>query len=1150
MSSFVHLHTHSSFSLLDGAITIDKLIATAKSMGMAATALTDHGNMFAALNFYQEARNQGIKPIIGCEVYVAPQSRFDKSERPDLPRYYHMVLLARNLEGYQNLVRLVSAGYTEGFYYRPRIDLEILSQYSQGLIGLSGCIQGQVPQLLLSGRMEKALDAAQNLSSIMGQGNFFIEMQDLGLAEHKKLNPLLQEVAGRAGLGLVATNDCHFLNREDFEAQDALVAIQTNRVLSDPTRMQLPIEAFFKSPQEMSDLFASCPEAIGNTAMIADMCNVELKLDNFHFPRMVLPEEQSAEDLLEQSARQGLEKRLTEIKGYEVDKEAYWQRLEGELDVLKQMGFADYFLVVADFINWAKEKGIPVGPGRGSAAGSLVAWSMRITDLDPIHYGLIFERFLNMERKSMPDIDVDFCGIRRGEVIDYVTQRYGKDKVAQIITFGSMKARAAIRDVGRVMDMSYGDVDQIAKLIPETLGISLDQAIRMEPRLRERMQADARVNKLIQIAKTLEGMPRHASVHAAGVVIGDVSLNEIVPLYKAVDKKGAEDALVTQFDMKCVEKAGLIKFDFLGLNTLTEIDVAVKLIRHNHDPGFVLEDIPLDDKTSYDLLSRGDSVGVFQVESSGMKTLLTKMKPSCLEDVIALVALYRPGPLESGMVDDFVACKHGRKKVSYFMPQLEPILKETYGVMVYQEQVLEIARVIAGYSLGTADNLRRAMGKKDPQVMAAERSRFMDGAKANGIDPNKAGQLFDLIEKFAGYGFNKSHSAAYALIAYQTAYLKAKYPLEFMAAVLTCRSGSQDTVMKLIAECRDHNLKILPPDANFSDRAFTVGDGAIRFGLGAVKNVGDGSIEAIVEARAEGPFKSIFDFCVRVDQGKINRKVLESLVKCGAFDSCDLNRAALLAMVEDALDYGQRVKKERDSGQISMFAASGGFTTPEPELPRLNPWSEKDLLSFEKEALGFYITGHPLNRFSREMGRLNLASAGQLAATGDKQVVRMAGIPVKVKEQVTKKGERMAFVQLEDLSGGVELILFPDAYAMCAMHLKGDEPLMIEGVVERDERGMKVRVNQAWLLEEATQAMTTGIKINLSAPETDNARLAGLRQLLEAYPGSCRVILCLELPEQAEVVLNLPGQYRVDPSPELFQAMAEMGQEVEPIISL
>ncbi len=1146
--SFVHLHTHSCYSLLDGAIALDKLVAAAKSMDMPAVAISDHGNLFAALNFYQEALRQGIKPVIGCEVYVAPHSRFDKTERPGVPRYYHLVLLAKNEQGYQNLVALVSAGYTEGFYYRPRIDLGLLQKHHQGLIGLSACLQGEVPQMLLMGQMDKALEAAKRHAAIFEPESFFIELQDLGIPEQRKINPGLKEVADRLGLGLVATNDCHFLNREDFEAQDALVAIQTGRTLDDETRLALPVEAWYKPPRLMAELFAAYPEAISNSVLIAGKCDVTLKLDNFRFPKFDPAQKNNeADELLAQMARAGLEARMAAIKGYAVDEAAYKARLEGELDVLKQMGYADYFLVVADFINWAKRENIPVGPGRGSAAGSLVAYAMGITDLDPIRYGLIFERFLNIERKSMPDIDVDFCGIRRAEVIDYVTRRYGKDKVAQIITFGTMKARAAVRDVGRVMNMPYGEVDTIAKLIPETLGITLDAAIRLEPRLSERMRTEPKVNKLMQIAKILEGMPRHASVHAAGVVIGDTPLNEIVPLYKAVDKKGAEDTIVTQFDMKGVEKAGLIKFDFLGLNTLTEVNEAVRLIRGHHDPSFQLEEIPLDDPKSYDLLCRGDSTGVFQVESAGMKALLMKMRPSCLEDIIALVALYRPGPLESGMVDDFVACKHGRKEVKYFLPQLEPILKETYGVLVYQEQVLEIARVIAGYSLGEGDNLRRAMGKKDAKVMAAERSRFMEGAKTKGIDPDKAGALFDLIDKFAGYGFNKSHSAAYALIAYQTAYLKANYPLEFMAAVLTCRSASQDTVMKLIGECREHQLKVLPPDVNLSERAFTVDGDAIRFGLSAVKNVGDASIEAIATARGGAPFASLFDFCVRVEQNKLNRKVLESLIKCGAFDSLDNNRARLLAAADDALEYGQKVKREKDSGQINMFGGAG-FVTPEPSLPSLKPWSEKDTLAFEKEALGFYITGHPLSRFAGHMARLGARGVESLGDMPDKAKVRLIGLPVKIKEQFTKKGDRMAFVQLEDLTGSVELILFPDSYAAAAPHLQSDEPLWLEGVLERDERNQKIRVNKALPLEQAAAALTAGVKINLR--EAGDEKLIELRQILAAHPGNCRVVLCMELPEKALVTLNLP-QYRVNPEPALFKALeGRLGPVAEPILAL
>ncbi|MBI5522552.1 MAG: DNA polymerase III subunit alpha [Desulfarculus sp.] len=1150
-SPFVHLHCHTAYSLLDGAIRLNDLMARAKELGMDSVAITDHGNMFGAVNFYQYAKKAGLHPVIGCEVYVAPGDRREREHRPGHEVANHLLLLARDLEGYYNLVRLVSAGYLEGFYYKPRIDLELLREHSQGLIALSACLHGKVASLLLRGQMDLAQAAAEELARIMGEGNFYIELQDAGIPEQKQVNPGLIEIAQRLGLGLVATNDCHYLKREDHEAHDALLCIQTGKTISDVDRMRLPQELYYKSPAEMEMIFGHLPEALANSVQIAQACDFELPLGHNRFPIFPLAGGETAEGRLRQEARAGLDKRYREVasRDLEIDREVYEKRLAYELDVLVQMGFAGYFLVVADFINWAKDHDIPVGPGRGSAAGSLVAWGMRITDLDPIRYGLIFERFLNTERVSMPDIDVDFCYNRRGEVLQYVSDRYGKDHVAQIITFGSMQARAVLRDVGRVMDMPYNEVDQIAKLVPAVLGISLDKAIESEPRLKERMNSDPKVHKLLEIARALEGMPRHASTHAAGVVIGDVPLNQVVPLYK-----GPKDETVTQFDMKCVEKAGLIKFDFLGLRTLTVIDVAVRMVRQGRDPAFSIENIPMDDAATYALLSRGDTTGVFQLESSGMKELLSKMRPECFEDVIALVALYRPGPLESGMVDDFVARKHGEKKTAYLLPQLAPILKETYGVIVYQEQVMEIARVLAGYSLGEGDILRRAMGKKNPEEMASQRQRFAQGAKDGQVDPKKAEQIFDLMEKFAGYGFNKSHSAAYALIAYQTAFLKAHFPLEFMAALLTSEVNNTDAVMRHIGECRDHDLKVLPPDINLSEREFTVKEEAIRFGLAAVKNVGEGAVEAILAARAAGEaFTGLHDLCERVDLRKVNKRVLESLVKCGAFDSIGAHRAQLMAVLDEAMEQGQKLSRDREGGQTNMFAAFGtqGPQATSHKLPDLAPWREADLLAYEKEALGFYITGHPLQAYREQIRRLATLDTVTVASASDGMTVRLAGLPTEVKEKVTKKGDRMAFVRLEDLKGSLEMVVFPDCFADGSRYLNGETPVLVTGTVDKDERGVKIKATKILPLDQATQTMTTRLRLKLEATGLTRDRLVLLRQTLCQYPGSCRVSLHLNVPGKGEAVLMLPAQYRVDPAPELMEQVNRLFGHgvVEPVLA-
>jgi DNA polymerase-3 subunit alpha len=1150
-TDFVHLHTHTAYSLLDGAIRLPDLMHRAQELGMQSVAITDHGNMFGVVNFYLKAKSAGLRPIIGCEMYVAPGDRRQQETRPGVPVAHHLVLLAKDLTGYQNLVRLVSAGYLEGFYYKPRIDMELLKEHHEGLIALSACLHGKVPSLLLMEQEDKALEAARELAQIMGAENFFIELQDAGIPEQHKINPGLIDLADRLGLGVVATNDCHFLLREHHEAHDALLCIQTGKTLADSDRMRLQPELYYKSGEEMAALFGQVPGAIENTLEIARRCELELPLGNLRFPVYPLDNGETAEDRLRAMARKGLDKRYKEFErhGIEIDKQVYEERLAYELDILEQKGFAGYFLVVSDFINWAKDAGIPVGPGRGSAAGSLVAYSMRITDLDPLRYKLIFERFLNVERESMPDIDVDFCMDRRGEVLEYVSEKYGKWNVAQIITFGSMQARAVIRDVGRVMSIPYNEVDQVAKLIPAELGITLDKAISKEPRLKERMENDPQVKRLVEIARALEGLPRHASTHAAGVVIGDVPLSEVVPLYK-----GPKDETVTQYDMKCVEKAGLIKFDFLGLRTLTVIDLAVRMIRQEPDPEFDIAAINLEDKETYQLLCKGYTTGVFQLESSGMKELLAKMRPECFEDVIALVALYRPGPLESGMVDDFVACKHGHKKVVYPLPQLASVLKETYGVIVYQEQVQEIARVLAGYSLGEGDNLRRAMGKKVKEVMEEQRGRFMQGAKDNSIDPKKAADIFDLMAKFAGYGFNKSHSAAYGLIAFQTAFLKAHYPLQFMAALLTSEVSNSDKVMLHIAECRDHNLPVLPPDINQSGRNFTVDDGAIRFGMAAVKNVGEGAVEAIIAAREhDGPFKDIFDFCERVDLRKVNRRVVESLIKCGSFDSTGAKRAQLMAVLDEALETGQRLGRDREAGQGSIFDLMGGVQSavPEAALPPLPEWDEHDKLAYEKEALGFYITGHPLSAYSDDIKRLSTVDTVSIQAAGDGMKVRLAGLPTEIKEKITKKGDRMAFVRLEDLKGSLEMIVFPDCYSSSADFLKSESPVLVKGVVDKDERGVKLKATQVAPLDQAAHTMTARLRLKVEATGFTRDTMVQLRQTLEKHRGACRVSLHLSVPGKGEAVLALPDHYRVAPSPEFTDAVNSLfgHSVVEPVLA-
>ncbi|MHB8766282.1 MAG: DNA polymerase III subunit alpha, partial [Deferrisomatales bacterium] len=891
---FVHLHVHTEYSLLDGAIRLDDLVKRAKEHRLPALAITDHGGMHGTVEFYKAARKAGLKPVLGCEAYVAPGSRFDRRPSAEGETNYHLVLLARNLEGYRNLCRLVTAGYTEGFYYKPRIDKALLRQLSSGLIGLSACVKGEVARAVLKGDLDRARAAAEEYQAIFGEGNYYLEVMENGLEEQARVNRGLQEISRLTGIPLVATNDCHYVARDDARSHEVLVCIQTGKTLDDEKRMKMSSDAFYlKSPEEMAADFAWCPEAVEATVEIAERCNVELDLKTPHFPEYQAQDGESLADCLDRLARQGLEARLA-ARTYDAPETAervrrqYRERLEIELQVIRDMRFPGYFLIVQDFINWSKENGVPVGPGRGSAAGSLVAYALKITNIDPIPYDLLFERFLNPERVSLPDIDVDFCFENRDKAIAYVTQRYGDDKVAQITTFGKMLARAVIRDVGRVMGLPYGDVDRIAKLVPTRLGITLKEALAEEPRLPEAMAQDPRVRELVEHALRLEGLNRHASTHAAGIVIANRPLVDYLPLYK-----GQNGETVTQFAMKSVEAIGLIKFDFLGLKTLTVIMGAVRLVNERLPLGerLDIDAVPLDDPAVYGLLARGEAIGVFQLESEGMRELMKSLKPSTFEDVIALVALYRPGPLGSGMVEDFIRRKHGLIPIEYDLPELEPILKDTYGVIVYQEQVMKIAQVLADYSLGEADLLRRAMGKKIAEEMDQQKSRFLEGASRKRLDPAKAEKIFDLMAKFAEYGFNKSHSAAYALITYQTAYLKAHHPVEFMSALLTADRSNSDKVRKDIEECRRMELEVLPPDVNESDLYFgAVGDAragarrAIRFGLAAVKNVGEAALESVLAARRDGgPFKGLLDFCQRVDLGKVNRKVAESLIHCGAF---------------------------------------------------------------------------------------------------------------------------------------------------------------------------------------------------------------------------------------------------------------------------
>jgi DNA polymerase-3 subunit alpha len=1154
---FVHLHLHTQYSLLDGAIRLEDLIAKAKAHNMPALAITDHGNMFGAVEFYLKCKKAGIKPLIGCEVYIAPDSRFSReSTRGISEAAYHLILLCENIQGYRNLSYLTSAGYKEGFYYRPRIDRELLQEHSEGLIALSACLKGEVAMQCGRDRMEEALETARWYAELFPD-RYYIELQENTLPEQEIVNKRLIEVAAELKLPLVATNDCHYLNREDARAHEVLLCIQTGKTMSDPSHMKFSAEEFYvKSPEEMQAAFSYAPEAVANTLAIAERCDLKLPLDTgeYHFPHFDPPPGKNHDDMLEELAVEGLKQRMVTILAKYPDmslerQQAYVERLQIELKCIREMKFPAYFLIVSDFINWAKKQGIPVGPGRGSAAGSLVAYAIRITDLDPLPYNLLFERFLNPERITMPDIDVDFCQDRREEVIQYVIEKYGRERVCQIITFGTMKAKAVVRDVGRALNMTYGDVDRIAKLIPDDLKMTLAKALKQEPQLSEMAERDPQVKDLLDTALCLEGLTRHASTHAAGVVVAPRQLEEFLPVYK--DQKTG--SINTQYSMKYVEMVGLVKFDFLGLKNLTVIENAVKLVRAGKDPDFDITRLRDDDQESYELISSGNTTGIFQLESSGMKEMLVKLKPSCFEDVIAACALYRPGPLGCGMVDEFIERKHGRQKVVYDLPQLEPILKDTYGVIVYQEQVMQISRTLAGYSLGRADLLRRAMGKKDPAVMAKEKEPFLEGAKTQGIDPKKAEAIFDQMAKFAEYGFNKSHSAAYALVAYQTAWLKSHYPVEFLAALLTCDMDSTDKVVKNITDCREQGIEVLPPDVNKSGLSFTVVGNSMRFGLGAVKGVGTGAVEAVLEARQEGAFRDLYDFCERVDLRRCNKKVLEALIKCGAFDSTNAPRASMMEGLETAMNYGQRVQQERASAQVSLFGddevvRSGGNGHRLPDIPE---WHDKEKLALEKEALGFLITGHPLDRYVDDIKRMNCVDITRLTDQADGGEVRVCGIVSSLKEITTKKGDRMGFVTIEDLTGSVEVTVFSDIYTSAVSLLKSDDPLLIDGKLERSEKGAKILVRghsegaSEWqqrqrgpagdirpLLDVRDQT-TKRVVLTLRMDETQPEQLEPLKEIIQRHQGNVPVEIQFLIPQRCWSTLPLPESMNVAASDDL-----------------
>ena len=1234
MADFVHLHLHTLYSLLDGAIRIKDLLATVKAKGMTSVAVTDHGNLFGALDFYRQARAAGVKPILGLEAYVAGEKgRTDRSER--IGR--HLILLARNAEGWANLRYLSSMAFTEGYYYDPRIDKQLLRDHSRGLVGLTACLAGEVPRLCRHGDMDGARRVAREYKEIFEPGCFFLEVQSNGMKEQLEVNARLAELGESEAIPLAATADAHYVKREDAKAHEVLMCIASGKSFSDPKRLRHDTDGLFiTSAGDMAAALPGLGEAIANTVRIADMCNVELRLGENHLPQFQVPDDLSASEYMTRLARDGLARRFREIDGrYAFDPDTYRARLDMELDVIQKMGFAGYFLIVQDFINWAKRHAIPVGPGRGSGTGSIVAWSLRITDLDPLRWNLLFERFLNPERVSMPDFDVDFCQNRRDEVIRYVTDKYGKDNVGQIITFGSLKARSVIRDVVRVMGLPFLEGDRIAKLVPEPVQgktpplkdlIFGSEKTAAEPRLKALYDApsvlhsfvgpDGRQQQvtekdILDIAMSLEGLNRQSGLHAAGVVIAGEPLWEHVP----VTKDPESSQLVSQFAKDELEAAGLVKFDFLGLKTLTVIDDAIRLIRQN-DPGraeLTADRIPIDDAAVYELISRGDTAGVFQMESSGFTEMVIKMKPSRFEDIIAAGALYRPGPLdqklEDGrtMVDVYIDRKHGRDKVTYPHPQLEPILADTYGVIVYQEQVMQISQVLAGYSLGHADLLRRAMGKKKAEVMAKERSGFLEGCQRNGIDAGVAGGIFDLMEKFAAYGFNKSHSAAYGLLTVQTAWLKAHYPVEFTAALISSEASNTDKVVLHISEARQSGIEVLPPDVNASQSAFSAivdraggaGEqerpasplaprqpgpaapasgsipplaqkGAIRFGLGAVKGVGDSAVQAILAAREEGgPFTGLFDLAARVDSRKINKKVVEALVKCGAFDFEGVPRWQLFHGIEAAFAAGSAAQADRLSGQKSLFGGLADAVEVKPRYPaagdmvgevRVEEWPERVRLSFEKEALGFYLTGHPLQGSEREARRYASCTCAQTATKRQGDKVTVVGVVASLREKTSKeKGTRFGFFTLEDLTGTAEVICWSSRPAQGGRPaqkgwsdwehvVKGDAPIVVHGQIRmntRDEEHPRAEITaiDVQFLADVRNQKTSEVALRIDADLLAVERIEELKALLGRHPGSCGVMVRAVIPGEAEATLRIPS--KVSPRDEFLEAARRLGFEVE-----
>ena len=1132
-SDFVHLHLHTQYSLLDGMIRLEDLFKKAREYKMPAIAITDHGNMFGAIDFYQHAYKHGVKPIIGCELYVAPNKLTDRTAGGESAK--HLIVLVKNAQGYKNLMKLTTAGYLKGFYYRPRVDKELLKECHEGLIASSACLHGEIADLIMQGNIEEAKKVARHYQEIFGEDNFYLEIMENGIPEQKIANAGLLEISSELSIPLIATNDCHYLERDHAEAHDILLCIQTGKTIKDADRMSLSTDQFyFRSPEEMHQLFSLTPEALSNTVSIAERCNFSLETGKFYLPNFEIKNpEESLNEYLERKAREGLEKLFPVILKDQKENEAaikekYEKRLNEELEIIKSMGFAGYFLIVSDFVKHAKHNNIPVGPGRGSAPGSLVAYAIRITNIDPIRYNLFFERFLNPSRITMPDIDIDFCQEGRDEIIRYVTEKYGQDKVSQIITFGKMQAKGVVRDVGRALDIPYSEADRIAKLIPNTLNITLNEAIKAEPRLAQEEKNNPQIAKLLSLSRILEGINRHASTHAAGVVISDVPLVERVPLCSP------KDDVVSQYSMNDIQTVGLTKFDFLGLKTLTVIKNTLNFIKESKDIEIDIDNLPLDDKKTYELLMKGETDGIFQLESSGMRDLAINLKPDHIEDIIALIALYRPGPMK--MLPEFTARKQGKTKITYELPQLEAILKETYGIILYQEQVMQIASIIGGYSMSEADTLRKVMSKKKAAEMDKEKPKFLEGAKKHKINENKAKTIWEQMETFAEYGFNKSHSTSYAIIAYQTAYLKAHYPAAFMAALLTSEKDNRDKIIKYMSACKELGINILPPDLNESQRDFTISGENIRFGMAAIKNVGIAAVDSIISVRKEGKFTSFMDFLSRVDLRKVNKRVIESLIKCGAFDSLSYKRRQLIEHYEEAMDEAQRNQKEKQSNQSSFFDQfnSGGSSEDNGlksyQIPDDVPeWDHKKLLSIEREALGFYITGHPLLRFADRLKFVTNADSGNLNTKNDKDTVTVAGVVSGISEKTTKRKDIMCYVTLEDLQGSINIIFFAELYKKYYSFLHEEEPIVVKGTLDigGGEETPKIIALEVTSLSKSLENPYKQVRFMVDASKVSTESLSSFISSMKKFQGKYEGYMHI-MNGKSETIVYLGDDFHLD----------------------